>query len=374
MLGTEAPSFNGVDDGFDKAIDVYGSNTTVSNNTVNSHEGSGIMLESQSNSNVVVTNFVTDAQFGINDSVDSDSNQFYGNTVGGNYNGFEIDGHHNQIGDGTYANSNTIGRNDLPNAIGVELNSGQNQVFANQINYNDVGVYMGFNNEATDTVTGEAKSIAGNHNTVEGNFIGFNTQNGITLDHVKGNVIGDTGSFDGDVSKGNTIYDNTFDGIYVGTGSAQNKFSNNYIDYNDTNNSYGIELAAGANDNQAPPTLSYADSYGWQSPHLTGTFQGAPDSTYHFEFFATYSGTPNQGANYFGSVDVTTDDQGYLSGISSTESGTRPFIYGSGSTATFSVGFEKEIASDNTVFTATATNQAGSTSAFSNGITVQIDS
>lgn len=233
---------------------------------------------------------------------------------------------------------------------------------------------MGYNDEATDTVTGQVKSIAGNHNTVEGNFIGYNGQNGITLDHVKGNVIGDTGSFDGGDSKGNTIYANTFDGIYVGTGSAQNKFSNNYIDYNDTNSSYGIELAAGANDGQAAPTLNWADAYGWESPYVNTSFTGAPNSTYRLEFFATYSGTPNQGANYFGSVDITTDSQGYMNGVSSADTGTYATVYGSGSTAELGVSFRKEIASDQTVFTATATNQAGSTSAFSNGITVQIDS
>jgi hypothetical protein len=372
VLGSEAPSFNGVDDGFSKAIDVYGSNTTVTNNTIDSHEGSGIMLESQSNSNIVVTNFVTDGQFGINDSVDSDSNEFYGNTVAANYYGFEIDGHHNQVGDGTWANSNTIGRSDLPNAIGVELNSGQNQVFANEILFNgEVGVYMGYNDSATDTVTGQVKSIAGNHNTVEGNFIGYNGQNGITLDHVRGNVIGAAGSFSGGDTMNNTLMHNTFDGIYVGTGSAQNTFSENYIDQN---GSLGIELAAGANDSQNAPTLNWADAYGWESPYVNTSFTGAANSTYHIEFFATYSGTPNQGANYFGSVDITTDSQGYMNGVSSTDTGTYATVYGSGSTAVLGVSFQKEIASDQTVFTATATNQAGSTSAFSNGITVQIDS
>lgn len=372
VLGGESIYVGSYSEIFTKAVDVYGSNTTVTNNTVNAYGATGIMLESESSSNVVSKNTVTRGYIGIDDSINSDNNQFYGNTIINNVTGMEIDGHHNHVGDGDWADSNTIGESGAENEVGVQLDSGTNEVATNVITFNDtVGILMSYNDEATDTVTGQVSSIAGNHNSVEGNFIGYNGQNGITLDQVKGNNIGGPGTFSGGNSRGNTIVSNTFDGIYAGAGSVQNTFSRNYID---NNGSLGIELAPGANDNQAAPTLSYANAYGLSEVGVTGTFQGAANSTYHLEFFATASGTPNQGADYMGSIDVTTDSQGYLSSVSATEDGTSANVVGTGPTAKFGVGFSKDIPSETTVMTATATNSVGDTSAFSNGVNVFIAS
>ncbi len=370
VLGGESIYVGSYSEIFTKAVDVYGSNTTVTNNTVNAYGATGIMLESESSSNVVSKNTVTMAYVGIDDSINSDNNQFYGNTIINNVTGMEIDGHHNHVGDGDWADSNTIGQSGAENEVGVQLDSGTNEVATNVITFNDtVGILMSYNDDATDTVTGTVSSIAGNHNSVEGNFIGYNGQNGITLDQVKGNNIGGPGSFSGGNPRSNTIVSNTFDGIYVGLGSVQNTFSRNYID---TNGTLGIELAPGANDDQAPPTLYSAYAYSLSAPSVVGTFQGAANSTYHLEFFVTTSGTPNQGANYMGSVDVTTDSQGYLMTVSSTEDGASATVIGTGATAEFNASFSKAISATANVVTATATNSVGDTSAFSNGVNVYV--
>lgn len=366
VIGAETVSYTGGDNGFKNAIDVFGSHTAVTNNTVFSHQGTELMLESGSNANQVIGNTFTDGQWGINDAVDSDYNVFKANTVGGNYVGLEIDGHHNQVGDGQWFDSNTIGTYDNPDQIGIDLNSGQNSVVTNWFFFDYTGVVMGANTAEKDTVTGEVKSIAGNHNTVQDNFIADGVD-GIALFGVHGNTIGGSGTVANGDSQSNTIYGNTDDGIYVDAASYQNTFSKNSID---KNGPLGIDLSPGANDSQPAPTLYSASIYNDTSVY--GTFQGAADSTFHLEFFATPSGTANQGANYIGSIDVTTDDQGNLDSASITDSATRIDVFNSGSGPEFYAEFYNSRDTGNALITATATSQVGDTSAFSNPVTCSI--
>ena len=92
--------------------------------------------------------------------------------------------------------------------------------------------------------------------------------------------------------------------MYVQSGSKNGIFQNAIYD----NGPFGIELGAGANNNQVAPVLTSADSTSGDL-EVTGTFTSKAKTTYILEFFA--SDLDDASGQYFlGSLTVTTNSSG----------------------------------------------------------------
>src|SRR5205085_1879306 len=107
----------------------------------------------------------------------------------------------------------------------------------------------------------------------------------------------------------------------------------------------GINLGVnGGNNGQTYPVLTAADL--GSTTHVVGSLTGTPNSTFTVDFYASVAADPSgfgEGGEYLGSAVVTTN---------------------AGGNAAFDVNLAGASAS-NTVVTATATDSAGNTSAFS---------
>ncbi|MDB5313589.1 MAG: hypothetical protein JWO38_7791 [Gemmataceae bacterium] len=286
-------------------------------------------------------------------------------------NGVLIDGNaHDNIIGGLQVSvifQNTISANGA-NGIAILGNASGNQVFHSFIGTNILG----------DTAFGNAGAgvlIGGNAqgNTIGGvapfdqNLISGNLGGGIMLSagshgtQVLGNLIGTdrTGhnplanqgsgisivSSDNQIGgtvagQGNVIAFNTQDGVGIDTG-VSNEILGNSIFGNAT---LGIGLTAGGNHSQPAPVLTAADQPTATTVRMAGTLTAAANTTYRVEIFASSSSTaPGQGQTFLGSLAVTTDANGV---------------------ALFS--FSSALpANAGTSFTATATDPAHNTSAFS---------
>jgi hypothetical protein len=172
-----------------------------------------------------------------------------------------------------------------------------------------------------------------------------NQGNGIAIrayEYGYDNTIGGTS-----VGAANTIADNGEDGVLVDTGTG-NVISQNAIF---GNAGLGIELRNDGNQDQAAPDLLSARSDG-TSTAVVGALRGAPATAFTLEFFVNPvcdSSGFGQGQSFLGSAQVTTDATGQAD-----------------FTATLGVG-----ASAGQFVTATATDPAGNTSAFSNCVPVE---
>jgi hypothetical protein len=186
---------------------------------------------------------------------------------------------------------------------------------------------------------------------VQGNLIGTdvsgtvnlgNLNNGVHLLNASGNTIG--GTVDGTA---NVIAYNGHDGLLVDGGSGNPIQQNSIIGHD---NSLGIELANGGN-NQLPfPVLTSATSDGTTTT-ITGLLQSTPNTTFTLEFFANLVSNPSgfgEGQQFLGSTTVTTNGLG---------------------TASFMVTFAVVVPPGQFV-AATATDPNNNTSAFSNCIGV----
>ncbi|MGD9636043.1 MAG: beta strand repeat-containing protein, partial [Pirellulales bacterium] len=138
----------------------------------------------------------------------------------------------------------------------------------------------------------------------------------------------------------NIIANNVARGIFVESGSGNGIFGGSNYD----NGSLGIDLAPGANLNQAAPVLGIVQT-GSSSIQVTGTLNGTPKKKFTVEFFASVANS-GDGENYLGSALVTTDASGL---------------------ATFSVALPLPPSGADYI-TATATDGSNNTSEFSNAI------
>ncbi|WP_425613731.1 beta strand repeat-containing protein [Anatilimnocola sp. NA78] len=226
------------------------------------------------------------------------------------------------VGTGTY--SNTIGSDDpdVPTLIsgndgnGIELRGTKgNIVLGTLIGTNPAGV--------TDLGNG-------------GNGILINTSTDNVIGRIPSPVSPTSGSF------ANLIVNNEDNGVLVESGSRNAIFGNSIH----SNDLLGIDLATGANINQAAPVLSTAvkKPLGTQ---ISGILTSKPRTTYIIEFFASDVNAPS-GKISLGTKSVTTN----ASGVASyTFFGPLP-----PATANF--------------FTATATDPTRNTSEFSSAITL----
>jgi hypothetical protein len=146
---------------------------------------------------------------------------------------------------------------------------------------------------------------------------------------------------------GNTIADNGLGGVLVSAGSG-NTIRGDIIDANGpTSTGPGIVLSGSANGSLTPPSISSA-KYASSSLTVTGSFAAAATGSYVLEFYANPTGDA-EGKVLLGPLTVPV-----------TTPGTVPFTF---STTTSVPGTDP-------VITATLTDPAGDTSAFSSGATV----
>jgi parallel beta-helix repeat protein len=205
---------------------------------------------------------------------------------------------------------------------GLEIDSNQNLIAGNRIWFNAIGIVLS----------------VGQHNQIQGNNIAFSGGNGVFV--VSGaafNSIGGTAA-----GQGNIISQNHGAGVILENGSANDAILGNAIF---ANTGGGIVLLSG-NNQQASPTLVFAAFNGIDNTTVVGTLQAAANTNYRIEFFNNPSGG-DQGQKFVGFVHVATDANG---------------------TATFVEDFAGAGAS----ITATATDQNGNTSAFSQPVAVAL--
>jgi hypothetical protein len=182
-------------------------------------------------------------------------------------------------------------------------------------------------------------------NLIEGNSIGTDIMGAQPLGNLGPGVrVGGSANTIGGFSPGagNTIAFNNGSGIAVQAGALGNAILSNSVVANTTG---GIALAPGANNNQAPPSLTSA----LLSPNgttINGTLTGPPGTSFALQFFANVVADPSgfgQGQTQIGTVGVHTDAAG---------------------NAPFSVTFPTGVPVGQFI-SATATDPGGNTSQFS---------
>jgi parallel beta-helix repeat protein len=217
----------------------------------------------------------------------------------------------------------------------------------------------GDNNTIGGTALGAGNVIAGNAgngillydsnttaNLLQGNLIGTDVSATLNLGNSGNGVAIVFGAHDNTIGgmadgAGNVIAFNGNDGVLIDTGTG-NAISQNSI-FGNAN--LGIELLNGGNNDQAAPQLASAVAGGGVTT-AQGTFTGQALTTYTLEFFAADSS--GQGQTFLGRVTVTTDETGVA-------------IF------TFNYGSELPLGQ---LVTATATDPANNTSAFSQTVAV----
>jgi hypothetical protein len=348
--------------GYSDGLSVSASNSVIEGlDIVNFYYGNGIHLLSGSSGDVVSGNFI---------GVDAT-----GTFAQGNYQGILVDG----------SNDNTIG-GTTPGARNVVSASGNQDIFLINGSTGNVveGNFVGLNAAGTGTFSTYGNGIIAyyaNGNTIGGTAAGAgNVVSGLGIDGiqvggssgtlVEGNLVGTdpTGSFalpngtgvgvlygstnntiGGTVAgAGNLIADNSGDGVFVDSGGTQDAILSNVIT---GNGGLGIDLAAGANNNQAPPALTSA-TYSSGTTTIAGALSGQQaDTTYVLQFYSNLTADPSgagQGQTLLGTETVTTDGSG---------------------DATFSFSFTTPSTTGQFV-SATATDPLGNTSEFAQDVTV----
>jgi titin len=247
----------------------------------------------------------------------------------------------NNIIQGNYIGTTSAGTAKLPNGTGITLLSGAR------------------NNTIGGTTASRRNVISGNSfgglslggtgtaaNVALGNFIGTDASGTVNLGNggpgvaalsgASGNTVGGTTA-----GAGNFIAFNSGDGVLVdaSTGVA---IRGNAIS---ANGGLGIRLADGGNANQPAPVLTSATA-GGGTVTVTGTLAAAPTTTYALDFFANTVCDPSgfgEGERYLGSAAETTNATG---------------------TVAFTVTLNGSVPAGQ-FMTATATDPAGNTSQFS---------
>jgi parallel beta-helix repeat protein len=307
----------------------YGSNNSLTNNTVNSNVAGGIGVSSSS-SNLT------------NNTANSNSTAI----------GIDIEGSNNVV------TSNTANLN----GTGLKIGGANNNVLSsNTANFNSDGIFLYASNSNTlDSNTADSNGAYGiwvfysNGNIITGNTVKSNGNDGIFLYFdSSGNRVGGTTT-----GAGNTIAFNGGNGVDVveGQGATGNTISQNSIF---SNSRLGIDLGGDGvtpndpcdadndlHDNQNFPVLYSVFSAGG-STTVAGALNSTPNTSFTIEFFSNDVGNPSgfgEGQTFIGSTQVTTSADCNVS---------------------FAAVFPVTL-STSQVVTMTATNSSGTTSEFSN--------
>ncbi len=260
--------------------------------------------------------------------------------------GVELDGgaDNNTIGSAGAGANVMAGSDD----VGVLIDGGKsNTIESNFIGTDTGGTPFSFTN-------GEGvRVLHGSGNTVSNNRISTSNTQGVEIDEspntFSGNRIdaNDGGGIivtagGSTIGPANKILDNQSFGIRIALGDGT-RITQNGID--GTVGGLGIDLAAGANNDQASPVVTSAAGSG-SNIEVQGTLTSTPSTTFTVEFFRSptcNSSGSGEGATYLGSsTEVVTDG---------------------GGNASFDVPVPASGAG--TVVTATATDPSGNTSEFS---------
>jgi streptogramin lyase len=393
--GTTAGARNVISGNTGEGIGISGNANLVEGNYVGTNaagtaalaNGDGVYLGGSSNTiggttagagNLISGNAASGIQIGI-----GNANLVEGNYIGTNadgtlglanvYDGIEVQDSNNTIGGTTAAAGNLISGNGR---YGILISASANFVQGNYVGTNAAGtvalgnasdgvhIANGFsgataNNTVGGATTGAGNLISGNqgngilitdtsatNNVVAGNYIGTDVNGALNLGNNGNGVAVVAGAHDNTIGgmadgAGNVIAFNGNDGVLIDTGTGNGISQNSMF----ANANLGIELLNGGNNNQPAPQLTSAVSGGGVTT-VQGILTGQASTTYTLEFFAADSS--GQGQVFLGSVTVTTDETGV---------------------ATFSVDLAGELPLGQLV-TATATDPANDTSAFSQAVVV----
>jgi hypothetical protein len=265
-----------------------------------------------------------------------------GNLISGNTGaGVQINDSSSNIAvQGNFIGTDVTGTRALGNGTGVEIAFGPNNLIG------------GTTAAARNVISGNRGAgvlVTTSGNQVQGNSIGTDSTGTLALGN-GGTGVALTGGANNNAVGGtapgaaNTIACNGGDGVLVDVGTGNAILRNAIF----ANRGLGIELLHDGNNNQPAPVLTSASSGGGVLT-VQGTFTGRPSTTYTLEFFANGDpSSPGQGERFFAALTVTTDAGGH---------------------ATFTLGLVIHVAPGESL-TATATDPANNTSAFSQPVEV----
>uniref|UniRef100_UPI0016047CB9 DUF2341 domain-containing protein n=1 Tax=Stieleria mannarensis TaxID=2755585 RepID=UPI0016047CB9 len=332
------------DDGFRLSATADGS--TIRGFVITAWDGHGIEIQSGSDNNVIVGNYIgrlaadgTDAGAGKENGSD----------------GIAVQGNNTTIGGSTAADRNVISGNgdegiDIDpgvtgtviqgNYIGTDA-TGTVAIGNGQAGVGNWGGILAGGDDTTigGTNAGEGNLISGNNSwgiiaegtniTIQGNLIGTeadgtsllgNSGHGIAVSDFAGGtgiLIGGTAA-----GAGNVIAGNGLDGVSV-TGASEAAILGNSIH---DNTGLGIDLGddgtssndvndadTGANDLQNFPVLTSVQMTSSTDVNIVGSINALANSYYRIEFFASATGDGTgygEGKRYLGYLNVTTDGSG----------------------------------------------------------------
>ncbi len=364
--------YAGVDLELAATSNTIGGTTAASRNLISGNPMGVVVIGAGTNLNLIRGNYIGTNAAGTGPLPNNgDGILIFGgaqqNTVGGTVNGSgNVISANN--GDGmTIADPGTNGNVVAGNLIGT--NGARTAAFANASD--GVGIFNGARSNTVGGTKVRARNVISgnggdgvtladsgtNLNTILGNFIALNSAGtsaiansfrGITMfGGPQANVVGGTVA-----GAGNVISGNTFEGITLfDTATTHNSFRRNSI-YN--NGDLGISLSTSGggtpNDLQAAPSLSSATLVSGNVT-INESLNSTPSRQFQIEFFASSMPDPSgfrRGAILPWHLSVTTDASGKAN-FSTSVPTTAPVGY---------------------VISATTTNPAGSTSEFSNAVTI----
>ena len=365
------PQPNGIGISVFSAGNTVGGSTLADRNVISGNSQQGIFVKFNGG-NTIQNNYIgTDASGqvarpnSVGIEVQSDANRIGdGNVISGNSgSGVAIASSHNEVLL-NYIGTNADGDTALGNPVGVQIRGGATPANINEIDRNVISA----NGSGVIIAADQPDSTQGN--TIWGNFIGTaadgttalgNSGAGVAISMDGGignNTIG--GSSD---NASNTIAYNV-KGIAAGTGTSRNSFLSNSIH---DNKFAGIDLSddgvttndPGDDDNGAnglmnyPAIVSLSRSPNGGVDDVTGNVDGPvtdAGTTYRLDFFASPAcdsvGGNGEGTTWLGTI---TTEPASASGDATFATGTSLFTY---------------VAPDS-VITATATDESGNTSEFS---------
>jgi hypothetical protein len=370
-FGLNVPGNAGLANG-NNGLEIQGSNNSIGGATVyfarnffSGNGNDGLLLDSSASGNRVLGNFIgldISGTHGVGNLANGVEVAGSGNTIGSitasdgsvvtqvisanSKDGVLLDsGATGNLVQGNYVGTDYTGQSALANSVGIEVQGNSNTLGGTAANV--------FNVVSGNSTDGILIASGASGTLVEGNYIGLivdkfgtfyvaNGSNGIE-------VAGSNNTIGGSVSgAGNTIADNTSDGVLVSSGTGDSISQNSIFANGATQTGPGITLSNGGNNNLAAPSLSSATLNSTTNTlTVTGSFTPpTANASYVLEFFANASGDA-EGEIYLGSLTVTpttTSPQNFTFTATTTVTGIYPLI------------------------TATLTDGSGDTSPFSNGV------
>jgi parallel beta-helix repeat protein len=241
-----------------------GGSTAGAGNIISGNTGSGVFISDSGTSGNVVLGNVIGANASGSAAIPNGSDGIHiqngatGNTVGGT----------------SSADANLVSGNA---SNGIEIDSSDNVVMGNDISGNGTGAGLGEGVQIYDPNT--TGSVQGNF--VVGNTIEDNTRNGIFIWYAANNTIGGTAPGDANVLSGNTE-----NGITVSEPSATgNLIEGNFIGTDSSGtvavpNANGVDFTSGADDNTVSGNTIAGNANSGVLLHASGTSDNVVEANY----------------------------------------------------------------------------------------------